>query len=107
MALFAYHFAMVKKYDKPERDAPFCEPNFLDAALFLDFAIKDLYVLFTKPGMTKMLPDRPNMPGMGPGPKVLVLNLNGVLVYQKYQLGVGMEFYKRPGLTAFINKMSK
>lgn len=40
-------------------------------------------------------------------PKVLVLNLNGTLVHQKYTLGVGVEVFKRPGLSAFLQRMSK
>ena len=40
-------------------------------------------------------------------PKVLVLNLNGTLVHSTYSLGVGVEIYKRPGLTAFLNRMSR
>jgi hypothetical protein len=106
MALFAYHFAIVKKYEKPETEAPFIENHFLEAANFVDYAIKDLYILFTKPGMTKMLPDRFVPPGMM-APKVLVLNLNGTLVHQSYQLGVGLEIFKRPGLSTFIQKMSR
>lgn len=51
-----------------------------------------------------MLPDR--LPGI-PYPKVLVLNLKGTLVHQTYKLGVGVELYKRPGLQAFLTKMSR
>jgi TFIIF-interacting CTD phosphatase-like protein len=39
--------------------------------------------------------------------KVLVMNLNGTLVHSTYSLGVGVEIYKRPGLTMFLNRMSK
>lgn len=53
-----------------------------------------------------MLPDRPNVPGYQ-HPKTLVMNMNGTLVHQTYNLGVGVEMYKRPGLTSFINRMSK
>ena len=51
-----------------------------------------------------MLPDR--LSGI-PYPKVLVLNLKGTLVHQTYKLGVGVEMYKRPGLSAFLTKMSR
>jgi len=39
--------------------------------------------------------------------KVLVMNLNGTLVHSTYSLGVGVELYKRPGLTMFLNRMSR
>lgn len=61
--------------------------------------------LLTKPAMTKMLPDRIQFPGIQ-YPKVLVLNFKGTLIHQKYTLGVGQEIYKRPGLSAFLSKMS-
>ena len=51
--------------------------------------------------MTKMLPDRPNMPGYA-HPKTLVMNLSGTLVYQEFKLGVGLEVFKRPGLSTFL-----
>ena len=99
----AYHFLLLKKFPKPEEKAPVLEP-FYTVAKRLDFAFYDLNVLLTKPAMTKMLPDR--LPGV-PYPKVLVLNLKGTLVHQTYKLGVGVEMYKRPGLTAFLTRMSR
>lgn len=53
-----------------------------------------------------MLPDRLNIPGQQ-HPKVLVLNFNGTLVHQKYSLGVGVELFKRPGLSMFLQRMAK
>ena len=95
-----YHMFLIKKYDKPETAMLVSEP-FLNAAKFIDWTIYDFRVLMTKPGMTKMLPDRLNIPGQQ-HPKVLVLNLNGTLVHQAYKLGSGLEFYKRPGLSVFL-----
>jgi hypothetical protein len=66
----------------------------------------DFAVMLTKPGMTKMLPDRFNIPGQ-PIPKTLVLNFNGTLVHQKYKLGEGVEMFKRPGLSTFLNRLSR
>ena len=63
MAIFAYHFALLKKMKKPE-EAPLVSEPFLEAAKFLNWTIHDFTNLMTKPQMTKMLPDRPNMPGM-------------------------------------------
>mmetsp|Transcript_37346 Transcript_37346/g.57243 ORF Transcript_37346/g.57243 Transcript_37346/m.57243 type:complete len:92 (+) Transcript_37346:268-543(+) len=35
------------------------------------------------------------------------MNLNGTLVHQSYKLGVGVEVFKRPGLGAFLARMSQ
>lgn len=98
-----YHFVLIKKYAKPETQFPVAEP-FFDIAKRIDWFFYDMKVLLTKPAMTKMLPDR--MPGV-PYPKVLVLNFKGTLVHQTYELGVGVEIYKRPGLSAFLYKMAQ
>lgn len=103
MLLFLYHMIIIKKYEKPEEKFYIIDP-FFEAAKFVDWSIYDLRILMTKPGMSKMLPDQMNIPGQ-PTPKTLVINLNGTLVHQTYKLGVGVEIYKRPGLTAFLNKM--
>jgi len=79
IAIFMYHMALLKKYEKPETAMLVSQP-FLDAAKFVDWSIYDFKVLMTKPGMTKMLPDRMNIPGQG-HPKTLVLNFNGTLVH--------------------------
>ncbi len=77
----------------------------MSIAKFIDWSFYDLKNLLTKPAMTKMLPDRIQFPGIQ-YPKVLVLNFKGTLIHQKYTLGVGQEIYKRPGLSAFLSKMS-
>ena len=82
---------------------PVLEP-FLSAARSFDWCIYDMRVLMTKPAMTKMLPDK--IPGMQ-YPKTLVVGFNGTLVHRTYNLGVGAEMFKRPGLTAFLIKMSQ
>lgn len=79
MALFGYHMFLIKKFDKPEEK--FSSEPFLDAAKFVDWTIYDIRLLLTKPGMSKMLPDKLIMPGQE-YPKTLVLNLNGLLVHQ-------------------------
>jgi len=61
--LFMIHMGFLKKYPHPETEAPFCIEPFLNAAKVVDFSIHDFWVLMTKPGMTKMLPDRLNIPG--------------------------------------------
>jgi hypothetical protein len=99
----AYHFALLKYYPKPELKAPVFEP-FFSTAKSIDYAMYDLNVLLTKPAMTKMLPDK--MPGMQ-YPKTLVLNFKGTLVHQTYTMGVGVELYKRPGLSPFLFKLAQ
>ena len=61
IASFFYHFLLVKKVEKPE-EYPVLEP-FLDAAKFVSWSIYDLTLLFTRPGMSKMLPDKISLPG--------------------------------------------
>ena len=102
-AIFCYHLVLIKKYKTPEDHYYTSEP-FLRLARFIDWSVYDIRLVFTAPAMTKMLPDR--LPGI-PYPKVLVLNLKGTLVHQTYKLGVGVELYKRPGLTAFLTKMAR
>lgn len=104
-ALFLYHYYVLRKYEKPEQAWLVSQP-FLDAAKAADWFLFDMRTLFTKPGMTKMLPDRFEMPGQ-PNPKTLVLNFNGTIVHQKYSLGVGVELFKRPGLSMFLNRLSR
>lgn len=105
IAIFMYHWYLVKKWAKPE-SAPLVSAPFLDAARFVDWSIYDFKVLMTKPGMTKMLPDQMKIPGQ-PNPKTLVVNLNGTLVHQSYSLGVGVEVFKRPGLSTFLQRMAQ
>lgn len=105
MALFMYHFGLVKYMEKPE-NAMLVSGPFLEAARTADWGVYAARSSMTKPWMTKMLPDRPNIPGYQ-HPKTLVMNLNGTLVHQTYKLGVGVELFKRPGLSSFISRMSK
>ena len=105
MGIFFYHFMLLKKMKNPEQAMLVSEP-FLDAAKFVNWSIYDFKNLMTKPQMTKMLPDRPNIPGYA-HPKTLVMNMNGTLVHQSYKLGVGVEVFKRPGLSTFLTKMSR
>ena len=62
IAIFMYHWYLIKKYEKPESASLVSQP-FLDAARFVDWSIYDFKVLMTKPGMTKMLPDQMKIPG--------------------------------------------
>lgn len=79
MGLFMVHLAMLKKMKNVD-ESSFVIPPFLDAAKKFSFFCYDTHNLFTKPGMTKMLPDRMNLPGMQ-HPKTLIVNLNGTLVH--------------------------
>lgn len=103
-SIFMYHWYLIKKYDNPET-AKLVNQHFLEAARFVDWSIYDFKVLMTKPGMTKMLPDRLIIPGQMIH-KTLVLNFSGTMVHQTYTMGVGVELFKRPGLSMFLQRMS-
>lgn len=62
VANFCYHMYVIKKYEKPEQAFLVSQP-FLEAAKFADWSIYDFHLLMTRPGMTKMLPDRMEFPG--------------------------------------------
>ena len=62
-AIFSYHFALIKKYQKPE-DKFYVNNQFLEMAKFVDWSFYDLKTLLTKPAMTKMLPDRMQLPNI-------------------------------------------
>ena len=48
MAVFIYHFALLKKMKNPE-EAPLVSGPFLDAAKFVNWSIYDFTNLMTKP----------------------------------------------------------
>jgi import inner membrane translocase subunit TIM50 len=104
-AAFFYHWVCIKNYENVN-DAWLINQHFLEYARKADWFIFDMKTLLTKPGMTKMLPDVLEFPG-APNPKTLVLNFNGTIVHQSYKLGVGVELFKRPGLSTFLNRMAK
>jgi len=62
--LVGIHMGFLKMYERPESEALFFIYPFSDVAKFINFSAHDFMVLMTKPGMTKMLPDRMNIPGM-------------------------------------------
>lgn len=59
---------------------------------------------FIKPPTKKFLAD-PLHPALHP--KTLVLHLSGTLVKNNFRFGKGMEVIKRPGLDAFLRRLSK
>lgn len=63
--------------------------------------------MFTRPPVEKLLPDRPPLPPGNAYPKTLVLNLRGTLIHSEYKFGVGFEVQKRPGLSMFLNRLSR
>lgn len=52
-----------------------------------DYWSRDLMILLTKPPVEKLLPDRPNYPGMV-FPKLLILNLRGTLIHSEYKVNL-------------------
>ena len=73
----------------------------------VDFFVYDLKILLTRPPVEKLLPDRPPLPPGAAYPKTLVLNLRGTLIHSEYKFGTGFEILKRPGLSVFLQRMSK
>ena len=59
------------------------------------------------PPLDKLLPDLPKMPPGYGTPKTLVLDLKGTILSTEYAFGKGYVIMKRPGLTEFLQKMSK
>ena len=64
-AAFIYHLYLIKKFKTPETEAPggIYAEQFLEAARFVDWSMYDIKLLLTRPGMTKMLPDKIEFPG--------------------------------------------
>ena len=106
MVIFFYHYYLVSKKEKPEESFGALAP-FIDAANRVKWHIDDIKLIMTRPPIEKLLPDPPPlMPGQI-FPKTLILNLRGTLVCSEYKFGEGFEFKKRPGLSAFLNRMSQ
>ena len=101
-----YHLYLVKKVTNPEERA-ICNMFFLGMARKMDWWFYDLKILLTRPPVEKLLPDRPPLPPGAAYPKTLVLNLRGTLIHSEYKFGVGFEIYKRPGLSVFLQRMSR
>jgi import inner membrane translocase subunit TIM50 len=106
LALFAYHFYLVKRKEKPE-ESPLAINMFLRHATQANWHIQDLTLLLTRPPVEKLMPDKPPLPPHVPYPKTLIIGLRGVSVHSEYLLGVGFEFKKRPGLTSFLQRMAR
>ena len=104
-AFFFYHMWVVHKQDNPEK-ATLVNPYFLTQALrFKDF-IATMTLALTRPPIDQLLPSPPPLPPGAVWPKTIILNLRGTLVYSEYKFGEGFEFRKRPGLSAFLKKLS-
>lgn len=104
--LFWYHMYLLKKTEKPETGFLASE-FFLNVAKRADYHYNDLIILLTRPPVEKLLPDRPPLPPGAMYPKTLVLNLRGTILSQEYKFGVGYEILKRPGLSVFLQRMSR
>lgn len=105
-ALFFYHLYLTFKREKPEEafgvNGMLLEYSFAAKHMYLD-----LYNLITRPPVDSLLLERPPLPPGYAPMKTLVLNLNGTLIHSEYKFGVGFEVLKRPGLSVFLQRMSK
>ena len=105
LVLFGYHYYRLR-YSKDIRKEPHIA-FYTALAYEVDAQIRDIYSVLTRPPVTKLLPDKPPlMPGQV-FPKTLVLNLRGTLVHSEYKFGTGFEVVKRPGLSIFLQRMSR
>lgn len=82
--IFFYHVYLLKKTEHPEKGF-LANDYFLRAARFADWSFYDLKLLLTRPPVEKLLPDRPDIPGMV-FPKTIILNLRGTLIYSEYKV---------------------
>lgn len=104
--LFGYHMYLLRNKEKPETGL-LANGFFMDLARKGDAMFYDMKMLMTRPPVEKLLPDRPPMPPGYLMPKTLVLNLRGTLVHSEYKFGLGFEVVKRPGLSMFLQRMSR
>ena len=106
IVLFCYHMYLLRNLEK-------LETGFLANGFFMDLARKgdaifyEMSILMTRPPVEKLLPDRPPLPPGAAYPKTLVLNLRGTVVHSEYKFGLGFEVVKRPGLSMFLQRMSR
>ncbi len=83
-SIFWYHVYLLKRTEKPENG--FLANNFfLELARSADWHFYDLKLLLTRPPVEKLLPDRPDFPGMA-FPKTIILNLRGTLIHSEYKV---------------------
>ena len=106
IVLFAYHFYLIRKKDKPEESFG-CIDYFLHQAYRIQWHCNEINKLLTKPPVEKLLQDKPPLPPHIPFPKTLILGLRGVTVRSEYKLGLGFEFKKRPGLSTFLQRLAR
>lgn len=104
ISLYFYHLWACTHYENPEDFTH--DERFLYAAMWTRVAYRDLYELLTQPPVKALLGERFIPPGYAARP-TLVLSVNGVLVHSEYKFGIGFEITKRPGLSAFVNRMSR
>lgn len=103
--LYSYHVYLVFKTEKPEEKA--FDDRLLGWAFNTKYMYQDLKELLTQPPVKCLLGDRGPAPPGAMFPKTLVLNVNGTLVHSEYKFGIGFEVLKRPGLSAFVNRVGR
>ena len=106
MGLFAYTYYSYKN-NKDYLSQPAIFEPFLKAVRFTDYTAKGIWSMMMDPPLDKLLPDLPKMPPGYATPKTLVLDLKGTILSTEYVFGKGYVIMKRPGLTEFLQKMSK
>jgi mitochondrial import inner membrane translocase subunit TIM50 len=103
--MFFYHFYLLKQGEASANKMKLAV--FWEMANRVDWHVYQLHMLLTRPPVSKLLQDRPPAPPGAMYPKTLVLNLRGTLIHSEYKFGIGFEVHKRPGLSTFINRLSR
>lgn len=80
---------------------------FLEGASFAHWSFNDLKILMTKPPVESLLLPRPPLPPGYAPLKTLVMNLHGTIIHSEYRMGQGFIISKRPGLSVFLQRMSR
>ncbi len=106
ISALAYHFYLVHWTQRPE-EGFLVNSYLLEQAMKIDWFVYDLKLMLTRPPVEKLLPDRPQAPPGAVYPKTLILNMRGTLVHSEYKFGTGFEILKRPGLSVFLQRMSR
>lgn len=106
LAMFIYHYIMLKKKEEYRRSG-MVVPLFCDWVERFEYHVQGISQILTRPPVEALLPDPPPLPPGAIWPKTLVLNMRGTLVHSEYKFGEGFEFKKRPGLNAFLNRVSQ
>jgi hypothetical protein len=105
ISIFGYNYYLYLN-NETSPEIYFCYPFLQSIISKTDKIYKIIYNYSTQPYNSFLLLDK-LQPALKGVEKTLVLNLNKTLISYHYSLLSGFEILKRPGLTTFINELSK